>query len=240
MAMRQALSAALCARCSCPGDYLSSAALATCLKWCLRAPNPDRASMRATGMRTFSSTWRLKKNKTRRMRCWSAPLVAITRSTASWMTELKRGRSSILSNGKIAAPSRTNQRAWEPSGNLAGSHQLVQAYEAQKHARACAAENAFGDACEELEGAAGSGACGGDSMAGTATSKRKLPRQADQWIKVERVKPKSDEPGSELCWLVACAPPTLQQLVTNSQLRREAPQLLLDFYEARLTLPKQQ
>jgi hypothetical protein len=30
----------------------------------------------------------------------------------------------------------------------------------------------------------------------------------------------------------------LQQLVPNSRLRQEAPQLLLDFYEARLAFPK--
>lgn len=150
-------------------------------------------------------------------------------------------------------------RSWEPSGNLAGSHLLVQAYEARKHARSNAAQlpdTSDGGLCggeggEDPASASGARLVGGGSEgcgslgAGSVgagdggATRRKLPRPAEQWLKVERVRPKPEGvPGAELSWLVSCAPPMLQQLVPNSRLRQEAPQLLLDFYEARLAFPK--
>lgn len=86
------------------------------------------------------------------------------------------------------------------------------------------------------DGGGGAAGCSG-AAGGGGSRKRQQLRPADQWIKVERVRPKTAAPGSELCWLVSCTPPAMQQLVPNLRMRREAPQLLLDFYEARLRYP---
>lgn len=107
---------------------------------------------------------------------------------------------------------------WEPRAHLGGAAELLEKWE-KRHAGAS-------------EGVGSAIPGGGAGMSDPAAKRARL---ASEWKRVKQILPMSGL-VSEHHFLVSTTSGG-EVLVSNSRLRCEAPLLLVDFYESRLTFP---
>mmetsp|Transcript_62634 Transcript_62634/g.104235 ORF Transcript_62634/g.104235 Transcript_62634/m.104235 type:complete len:223 (+) Transcript_62634:82-750(+) len=112
---------------------------------------------------------------------------------------------------------------WEPLSHLQGAQEILEQFEERQRKQ----QQLSSQAGTLDENAAVAGVKRQREESNTAESESSSP-----WTSISRIR-RPEVPGGEPLWLVACADGTEVE-VTNMQLRTKHPQLIIDFYQARI------